>query len=114
MTGGIPGIQSLWHWPFRALLGEGFCHVAGCHGFPSAHYSDLYLLTVLPTMATGPLVHKAPAQPIWWLCRFPEPQLCVWAASRSRVFPVGTELCSWSHGAASDAASNLGGCDVSS
>lgn len=78
MTGGIPGIQSLWHWPFRALLGEGFCHVAGCHGFPSAHYSDLYLLTVLPTMATGPLVHKAPAQPMLVVVLFPRtPAVCL-------------------------------------
>lgn len=48
-----------------------FLPVAGCHGFLLLATMTLYLLTLLPTMATWPFVHKAPARRVRAVTPFP-------------------------------------------
>lgn len=45
--------------------------MAGCHGFLLLATMTLYLLTLLPTMATWPFVHKAPARHMLSVMPFP-------------------------------------------
>ena len=78
---------------------------------PSHLPVTLYLLTLLPTMATWPFIPRAPAWSVLAVRLFPRTAVPLGCFHDPPVSP-SAGLGSWSHGAPPDVAAQ-GGCDIS-